>query len=73
MNDYSRVSCELHDCLEEIATLKCQCIIIYRNHSNQFTKVRGQIVEIYAADNRDWCKLGDGTVISLDKIEEFES
>ena len=73
MNDYTSVSCDLHDCLEEISTLKRQCSITYRERSDRLTKVRGQIVDIYAADGADWCKLDDGTVINLARIEEFES
>ncbi len=73
MNDYCPISCELSDRLEEIATLKRQCTITYRDDKDEFTKVGGQIVDIYAADGADWCKLSDGTVIRLDKIEEFQS
>ena len=73
MNDFTPVSCYLHDCLEAIATLKQQCSITYREGSEQLTTVRGQIVGIYAADGEDWCKLGDGTLINLALIEEFES
>ena len=74
MNDFTPVSCYLYDCLEAIATLKHQCSITYRERSDKFTltKVRGQIVAIYAADGEDWCKLGNGTVICLTQIEEFE-
>ena len=73
MNDDTPVSCDLNDCLEEIATLKRQCTITYRNEKNEFTKVEGRIIDIYAAEGADWCKLSDETVIRLDKIEEFES
>ncbi len=67
------VSCDLQAYLEEILTRKRQCTITYREQSDKLTQVRGQIVEIYAADDADWCKLGDGTVINLALIEEFES
>ena len=73
MNDYSPVSCDLQAHLEEISTRKRQCSITYREQSDKLTQVRGQIVGIYAADGEDWCKLGDGTVINLALIEEFES
>ena len=73
MNDYSPVSCDLQAHLEEISTRKCQCRITYRAQSDKLIRVSGQIVGIYAADGADWCKLGDGTVINLALIEEFES
>ena len=72
MNDYCPLSCELSDRLEEIALLKRHCIITYSNEQNQFIQVNGQIVDIYAADGADWCKLKDGQVIRLDRIEDFQ-
>lgn len=72
MTDDVPMSCDLRDILEEIAARKRQCTITYRNKSNKFTEVRGQIVDIYAAEGADWCKLDNGLVIRLDKIEEFE-
>ena len=73
MNDDTPVSCYLNERLEEIATLKHQCTITYRNEKDEFTEVGGRIIEIYAAEGNDWCRLSDETVIRLDKIEEFES
>ncbi|HHP7230259.1 MAG TPA: hypothetical protein ACFCUY_05295 [Xenococcaceae cyanobacterium] len=72
MSNYTPVSCELYDRLEAIATLKKECHLTYLNQNNELTKVEGQIVDVYAADNADWCKFDDGTVIRLDKIEAFE-
>ncbi|MDJ0592912.1 MAG: hypothetical protein QNJ72_23460 [Pleurocapsa sp. MO_226.B13] len=73
MNDDTPVSCYLNDCLEEIATLKHQCTITYRDEKDEFIKVGGRIIELYAAEGNDWCRLSDETVIRLDQIEEFES
>ncbi|VEP16577.1 conserved hypothetical protein [Hyella patelloides LEGE 07179] len=73
MNDDTPVSCDLNDLLEKIVTLKRQCTITYRNEKDEFTKVGGRIIDIYAAEGSDWCRLSDETVIRLDKIEEFES
>ncbi len=73
MNDDMRISCDLYTCLKEISTSKSQCSITYRERSDKLTKVWGHILELYAVDDADWCKLDDGTVINLDLIEEFES
>ena len=73
MTDHIPVSCDLHDRLEEISSRQRQCCIIYREKSKQLTKVCGYIVDIYAADGEDWCKLDNGTLIRLDLIEAFES
>ena len=73
MNNDTPASCYLQDRLSEIATLKRRCTITYLNEKDEFTKAGGRIVDIYAADGADWCRLSDNTVINLDKIEEFES
>jgi Rho-binding antiterminator len=73
MNNYTPVSCELQDRLEATATLKKECRLTYLDENKKLSKVQGQIVDIYAADGADWCKLDDNTVIRLDWIEEFET
>lgn len=72
MSNYTPVSCELYDRLEAIATLKKECHLTYLNENNELTEVGGQIVDVYAADNADWCKLSDDTVIRLDRIESYK-
>ncbi|GAB4538945.1 MAG: hypothetical protein Tsb0014_28890 [Pleurocapsa sp.] len=71
MSDYTPASCELYDQLEAIATLKKECYLSYRDGNGQLAQVQGQIVDVYASDNADWCKLSDNTVIRLDRIESF--
>ncbi|MEN9566584.1 MAG: hypothetical protein RLZZ69_1780, partial [Cyanobacteriota bacterium] len=39
----------------------------YLDENNKLSKVQGQIVDIYAADGADWCKLDSDTVIRLDR------
>jgi len=73
MNDYSPVSCDLQAHLEEISTRKCQCRITYRGQLDKLSQVCGQIVDIYAVNGADWCKLDNGQLICLDLIEAFES
>jgi Rho-binding antiterminator len=70
MSDCTPASCELYDRLEAIATLNEECRLTYFDGS-KLTEVQGKIVDVYAADNADWCKLNDNTVIRLDKIESF--
>ena len=72
MPDYTPVSCDLHAHLEAIATQKRQCRITYRERADKLTQVSGQIVDIYAAEDGDWCKLGDGRLIRIERIEAFE-
>lgn len=73
MSNYTPVSCDLYDQLEAIATLKQECTLTYKQENGQLAKATGRIVDVYAIDGADWCKMSDDTVIRLDKIEEFES
>ena len=74
MNEEERdhVSCYLRDRLGEIANLKNRCIITYLDQEDKYVKVTGLIVDIYAVDSMDWCKLSNGVSIRLDRIQDFE-
>lgn len=72
MSDYTPASCELYDLLEAIATLKKECRLTYLDENGEYAKVSGKIVDVYAENNADWCKLSDNTVVRLDRIETFE-
>ena len=73
MTDYTPVSCYLRAHLEEISTQQRQCCITYREQSSRLTRVCGYIVDIYAAEGTDWCKLDNGKLIRLERIEAFET
>lgn len=73
MNDYTPVSCDLHAHLEAIATQKRQCRITYRESADKLTQVSGKIIELYASGGSDWCRVGNGRLIRIDRIEAFES
>lgn len=68
MDAYVPVSCDFHDQLEAIATLRQTCCIVYRNEAGATTEVSGRIVDVYAAHHADYVKLADGTVIRMDHI-----
>lgn len=59
--------------LEEISTQQRQCCITYREQSTRLRKVCGYIVDIYAVNGADWCKLDNGKLICLSLIAAFES
>lgn len=73
MSDYKPVDCGLQDKLEATATLKRVANISYRNEAGEKETVEGKIVDIYAEDGADYCKVEDGTVIRLDKLETLEA
>ncbi|BAY43722.1 hypothetical protein SAMD00079811_13030 [Scytonema sp. HK-05] len=68
MDAYIPVSCDFHDELEALATLRQECRIVYSNAANELVEVQGLIVDVYAANKADFLKLKDGTEIRLDKI-----
>lgn len=68
MDAYTPVSCDFHDQLEAIATLRQTCRIVYRSESNVTSEISGRIVDVYAVNHADYVKLQDGTVIRLDRI-----
>jgi Rho-binding antiterminator len=68
MDAYIPVSCDFHDELEALATLRQECRIVYSNAANELVEVQGLIVDVYAANKADFLKLKDGTEIRLDRI-----
>lgn len=68
MDSYTPVSCDFHDELEAIATLRQTCRIVYRTEANATTEIEGQIADVYAANHADYVKLKDGTIIRLDQM-----
>lgn len=68
MEAYIPVSCDFHDQLEALATLRQPCRILYRNAVDETAEIQGRIVDIYAANRADFLKLEDGTEIRLDRI-----
>ena len=68
MDSYIPVSCDFHDELEAIATLRQTCRIVYHNETSTTSEIEGRIVDVYAANHADYVKLESGTVIRLDQI-----
>lgn len=68
MDAYTPVSCNFHDELEAIATLRQSCRIVYRTEANATAVISGRILDVYAANHAEYVKLEDGTTIRLDQI-----
>ncbi|MBW4629242.1 MAG: hypothetical protein KME49_27970 [Brasilonema octagenarum HA4186-MV1] len=68
MDTYIPVSCDFHDELEALATLRQECRIVYSDAANELVEVQGRIIDVYAANKADFIKLKDGTEIRLDRI-----
>ncbi len=68
MDAYRLVSCDFHDELEALATLRQECQIVYRNTADEVVEVQDRIVDVYAANKADFIKLKNGTEIRLDRL-----
>lgn len=73
MSDYTPVDCALQDKLEAIATLHRTADITYQTDSGETASAKSQVVDIYADSGADYCKLENGTVIRLDKLQTIEA
>ncbi len=68
MDAYRLVSCDFHDELEALATLRQECQIVYRNTADEVVEIQDRIVDVYAANKADFIKLKNGTEIRLDRL-----
>ncbi|MGD1853050.1 MAG: hypothetical protein ACFB2W_02260 [Leptolyngbyaceae cyanobacterium] len=71
MKPYTPPACSFSDYLEAAAVLRQVSSVTYRDDADGQQTVQAKVVDIYAADGADWCKLDNGTVIRLDHIEQF--
>jgi Rho-binding antiterminator len=67
---YRPVSCDFHDQLEELATLKKTCLVRYGNEAGEAFEVIGRIADIFTKDKEEFLKMSDGQIIRLDHIRE---
>lgn len=72
MEDYNLVSCDFHDRIEAMATLRQPCKIVYRNETDERVTAEGLIVDVYAANHADYLKLEDGTEIRMDRVVSID-
>ncbi|MEL6157678.1 MAG: hypothetical protein AAGJ95_04550 [Cyanobacteria bacterium J06554_11] len=73
MSDYTPVGCGLHDKLEAIATLRRSAQITYRDAAGETTEIESKIVDIYADDGADYCKLDNGAIVRLDRLQSVSA
>ena len=73
MKTYIPPACSFTDYLESAAVLRQSSHIIYLDEADQRQETQAKIIDIYAADGADWCKLDNGTIIRLDRIEQFNN
>ena len=71
MKPYTPPACAFTDHLESAAVLRQVSHITYIDEAEARQETQAKIVDIYATNGADWCKLDNGTIIRLDHIEQF--
>lgn len=71
MKPYVSPGCHFSDYLEAAAVLRQISTVTYLDAAEQQQTATGKIVDIYAKDGADWCRLDSGLVLRLDQIEKF--
>jgi Rho-binding antiterminator len=72
MTDYVPISCDLHDRLEALATLRKRCQIVYRATNGETIETLNTIADIYTKNKEEFAVLGSGENIRLDMLIEVD-
>lgn len=66
---YIPISCDVHDQLLALASLRKQCEITVALADGKSEQIRGTIVDIYSRAGAEYLQMKDGSVFRLDQIE----
>jgi Rho-binding antiterminator len=72
MTDYVPISCDLHDRLEALATLRKRCRIVYRTTNGETIGTFDTIADIYTKNKEEFAVLGSGESTRLDMLIEVD-
>jgi Rho-binding antiterminator len=64
---YQPIDCLLHDRIEAHATLRETVRITYRD-GDRVVEVSDRIVDWFASDGVEYMRIGNGTVVRLDRV-----
>jgi Rho-binding antiterminator len=71
-SDYSPISCEFHDRLEDIATLRKPTRIVFRDTEGVEQQRDATIADVYAKAGAEYALLGSGETLRLDQLIEVD-
>ncbi|WP_229417366.1 hypothetical protein [Massilia sp. Root418] len=69
---YIPVSCEFHDRLEDLATLRKQAGISYTGEDGALQQRSAVIKDVYARDGADYVSLSTGETVRMDRLVEVD-
>ena len=69
---YHPISCEFHDRLEDLATLRKPAHILYRDENEALHELSAVIKDVYAKDGEEFLLMGTGETLRLDRLVEVD-
>ncbi|MBP0628289.1 hypothetical protein [Cupriavidus sp. AcVe19-1a] len=67
---YIPISCEFHDRLEALATVRRPAVIRYRDHEGAAQQVTATITDIFSRERAEFVSLSSGEALRLDQLVE---
>lgn len=71
-SEYTPISCEFHDRLEDLATLRKQTCIRYLDDDHVPQQRDAVITDVYARDRAEFVSLSSGEIVRLDQLIEVD-
>ena len=69
---YRPIDCEFHSRLEDIATLRKQAHILYRDEIGVLQELDAEIRDVYAKNGEEFMLLATGATLRLDQLVEVD-
>jgi Rho-binding antiterminator len=69
---YSPISCDIHDQLEELATLRKQTLIRYLDSDGLTQERRAIIADVFGRGGAEYIQLSSGETLRLDQLVEVD-
>ena len=70
--DYIPISCEFHDRLEDLATLRKLIRIRYRDRAGVLRQCDATIADVYSRAGAEYVSLSSGEILRLDQLVEVD-
>lgn len=69
---YHPISCEFHDRLEDLATLRKSARIDFRDENGRVQRRDAVITDVFARSGEEYLTMGSGEMIRLDQLVEVD-
>ena len=71
-SDYSPISCEFHDRLEDLATRRVRTSVRYRNEDGELQQRDATITDVFNRAGAEYVSLNSGETVRLDRLVEVD-